>query len=263
MNYQQALDTCLQTQIPPLRRHILDNGQAVWVRRQNSGNPRIYYKILNFITKSIFHLPILQAAYVDKKQAIADEAHRLQALEKENINAPRLLAYNPSGLMMSDITHAEDAQTLADLMQQCAEQHQSPLAIWQNALQALIALHAKRQYLSQAFIRNILFVDEQWFFIDFEEDPARILSIAECQVRDYLLFLHSSAYFFADEMPQAVAFWQQVMQQHAEDVRMMMQNTWQKIAKLHRLCFIQHLGRDGYRLAQAMRFIHMSHVNLQ
>lgn len=255
MDYTNALIGCLKEQTLPLSRHILENGQSVWVRRQNSGNPQIYYHLLNFISKRLLNLPILQAAYANKKQAIADEVARLISLENSTINAPRLLAYNEYGLMMSDVAQGKTAPTLSDCLQSIVEKQENPLETWCNALKSLINLHQKQQYLSQAFVRNILWVDTEWFFIDFEEDPARLLSIEECQVRDYLLFLHSSAYFLGKYMSQAVAFWQQEISQQLPLLYPILQENFKKIAKINKLKFIKYLGRDGYRLSQSLAFI--------
>ena len=59
---------------------------------------------------------------------------------------------------------------------------------------AIAAVHARGAYLSQAFARNLMHCPDGVIgFIDFEDDPGETLSIAECQARDWLSYLHSTA----------------------------------------------------------------------
>ena len=54
-------------------------------------------------------------------------------------------------------------------------------------------MHAPRPMM-QAFARNLMpCPDGVIGFIDFEDDPGEALSIAECQMRDWLSYLYSTA----------------------------------------------------------------------
>lgn len=72
---------------------------------------------------------------------------------------------------------------------------------WQRELQNLVALHARGQYLSQAFARNFIAHDEQLAMIDFEDDPLEVMSLEQAQARDWLAYLHSSARLLAVASP--------------------------------------------------------------
>ena len=68
------------------------------------------------------------------------------------------------------------------------------LAAWREGLAAIAAVHACGCYLSQAFARNlVLCPDGVIGYIDFEDDPGATLTLAECQARDWLSYLHSTA----------------------------------------------------------------------
>lgn len=78
--------------------------------------------------------------------------------------------------------------------------------LFTQAIQSIQSIHQKGGYLSEAFARNIL-VDEQnqFSFIDFETDPRDVLSLHDCFVRDWLLFIFSTAYHFEFEQLNAIA----------------------------------------------------------
>ena len=67
-------------------------------------------------------------------------------------------------------------------------------------------MHARDAYLSQAFSRNLMHCPDGGIgFIDFEDDPGATLSLAECQTRDWLSYLHSTALLVHASAPRAGA----------------------------------------------------------
>ncbi|MDO5687427.1 MAG: hypothetical protein Q4G42_08640 [Neisseria sp.] len=247
-DYAAALQGCLKAQNTPLKRHDLSNGESVWVRQLNRGNPRIYYVLLDWLTRYVLRLPILRPAYRGGSQAIAAEARRLRDLAAANILAPRLLAENTDGLMMSDLCTHQSAQTFDSRL----EHADDVVAVWCEGVDALFALHERGQYLSQAFARNILYLDDgRWAFIDFEEDPAELLDLASCQVRDQLLLLHSTAHYLPD-LDAAAAYWRAKLQHIPEDTAALFHHTVSRLAWTQKVRLIRHLGRDGRRVAKAL-----------
>jgi hypothetical protein len=82
----------------------------------------------------------------------------------------------------------------------CQKDIHSKSLLFSQAIQAIQYIHSKQGYLSEAFARNIL-VDQnnRFSFIDFETDPHEVLSLHDCFVRDWLLFIFSTAYHFEFE----------------------------------------------------------------
>src|SRR5690606_32332086 len=65
---------------------------------------------------------------------------------------------------------------------------------WQRGGALLSQVHAQGQYLSQAFARNFILHDGKLSLIDFEDDPLEVMSLPQAQVRDWLAYLHSTAW---------------------------------------------------------------------
>lgn len=255
---QETLHQLLLHQEPALARHQLSDGRRVWVRRANVGNPKLYYFIQDMVALYVFKIPPLRAVYRNPKDAIDDEASRLKALEEKRILVPQLLAYSESGLMMSDLSAGRrSCETLDALLRGLAEAGKPVLPLWQSGLDALSDVHAKGQYLSQAFVRNILLIDnEDWAFIDFEEDPIHRLTLAECQVRDLLFYLHSSV-FLIDDKPSAIAHFRRMLHSATPKLQDCFSRTAVRLGRVKLRPLIAKLGRDGRRIAQAMHFIEM------
>ena len=72
---------------------------------------------------------------------------------------------------------------------------------WQRGLRSLVALHARDQYLSQAFARNFIASGDGLAMIDFEDDPLEVMTLEQAQARDWLAYLHASALAFTKRMP--------------------------------------------------------------
>ena len=94
---------------------------------------------------------------------------------------------------------------LGDVIQ---SHHPQAAALWREAGDALVRLHAAGQYLSQGFARNMI-VDgapaapRLAGLIDFEDDPLQVMSLPDAQVRDWLTYLHSTLWMLP--MPEAEA----------------------------------------------------------
>ncbi len=57
----------------------------------------------------------------------------------------------------------------------------------------LADVHARGQYLSQAFTRNCIGIGERVAVFDVEDDPLQVMSLAQAQARDWLAYLYTSA----------------------------------------------------------------------
>lgn len=203
MNYSTELHTILDKQTQTIQQHRLANGERVWVRRVGKSIPQWRYRLLALLAK-ISKLGALQPVpNIGGSAALKIEAQRLQQLAQQHIPVPRLLAQTADGIMFS---HLGQHNLLSEI-----EHPQHSLQAWQDGLSALYAIHQKGAYLSQAFARNIIRMDNQELgFIDFEDDPAPYMSLADCQVRDYLCFLQSTAVWLQRHglFNQAIDVWQ-------------------------------------------------------
>jgi len=83
---------------------------------------------------------------------------------------------------------------LADLSDGETNKLYNMLEGWLQGLHAIEAVHRQNQFLSQAFARNMVLTETGGIgFIDFEDNPATVLSLQQCQSRDWLCYLQSTA----------------------------------------------------------------------
>ncbi len=251
--YQQWLENCLLKQQNNIQRHALANQQVVWVRRSDSHNSIWLYRLLGIFTFLLRANALKPVPSIGGKIAIVNEAEALKRLSKAGVRVPQLLAMNDYALMISNFT---DSQTLFKVLSQC-QQQQNLLANWQLGVQAITDIHAKNQHVSQCFARNMLVcADGQIAFIDFEDAPEQVLSLANCQVRDWLCYLFSTASLLDNEdtRQKAIAIWRDALAENADIIGT------EIYRNVRCLLWVRHLydkrwRSDTLRLAGMMRFV--------
>src|SRR5690606_41218191 len=65
-------------------------------------------------------------------------------------------------------------------------------------------VHRRGGYLSQPWPRNLTVHEGGIGFLDFEEDPGEVMSLAHAQARDWLLFAYGTMRFYRDR-PETLA----------------------------------------------------------
>lgn len=125
--------------------------------------------------------------------------------QSQAIELSRLAQLNASALPVPEVLHvAKDYFVMrylgdSDLAVKLREMGFEAFELWRQAAIYLIQTHDSGNYLSQCFARNIVIgrqSDELFIagLIDFEDDPAVVMSVLDAQVRDWLLFLHSTLF---------------------------------------------------------------------
>jgi hypothetical protein len=141
--------------------------------------------------------------------------------------------------------------------------HPQAVALWREAGDALARLHARGQYLSQGFARNII-VDTASQpprlagAIDFEDNPLEVMSLPEAQVRDWLAFLQSTLWMLPLPPAQVDARIDDWMRLENSAVRDQFLQAARKLGWLRHLPRRRRWGRDTVALqgvaAAARRF---------
>lgn len=134
--------------------------------------------------------------------AITTEVQRLADLAARGIRVPVVLAVQSDGFAMrhlgrpGDVTPSQGNE-IDDAAR--AGQQREVLAMWQRGLHTLAQVHRQGSCLSQAFARNLMRCpDGVLACIDFEDDPAAVLPLAVCHVRDALCYAHSTAIYLRE-----------------------------------------------------------------
>ncbi|WP_373974336.1 hypothetical protein NT239_11890 [Chitinibacter sp. SCUT-21] len=224
--------------------------QRVIVKRQESRARPFGYSALNLAAK-ILQQPILCAvpAYGGAKGQ-ATEVRRLRQLKDAAVAVPEVLHTGSDWIAISDA-----GETSIDYLLTRSTEPQ--LATWDKALAAILDTHRKGQTLSQAFARNIHLHDGEIIFIDFEDDPLEVLSLAQAQTRDWLLFIHSTVYLMQLELQVLTERFAHFVGQDSTEVQALIKNSG------HSLAWLRHLpkqrkpwGRDVISLQGAGALMH-------
>jgi tRNA A-37 threonylcarbamoyl transferase component Bud32 len=169
------------------------------------------YPVLNGLAR-LLGQPMLRAVpSPGGRAAQAIEVGRLRALAAAGAPVPQVLHVAESWFALSYL----GARSVDQLLRHDAENGRR---YWEDGLQAIRDLHRLGQNASQCFARNMMWHEGKVSFIDFEDDPASVMPLASAQARDWLLFLHSTAFTlqFADNAEYATRFLHYLRQDDAK-----------------------------------------------
>ncbi|MBS0430746.1 MAG: hypothetical protein JSR41_25960 [Proteobacteria bacterium] len=262
-DYAAFLRSALPQQTRGVASHRL-GGERVWIKRAGPRHSLFRYRLLALLSRA-FRLDVLTPVpNLGGEAAIATEAQRLRALAEAGVRVPRVLAQQGDGLLISDMGQGGRAAVVLNerLDHAAASGPAALLAVWREGLDAIAAVHARGAYLSQAFSRNLMHCPDGVIgFIDFEDDPGATLTLAECQTRDWLSYLHSTALLLHASAPRAGAeHWHAVLAGADASVRERIAHAAQRMRWLRHLPKSRRWGRDTQRVRAVARLLAQWHL---
>lgn len=257
-DYDTFLRNTLPQQAPGVG-SLRIGSERVWLRKAGPHHGRLRYQLLAALA-GVLQLDVLTPVpNPGGPAAIGIEAHRLAKLRAAGLRVPRVLAQQPGGLLISDLGQSGRATiTLLERLEHAAMQ--SPAALleaWGDGLIAIGIVHARGQYLSQAFARNLVqCADGVIGYIDFEDDPGATLTLAQCQTRDWLSYLHSTATLIDAAAPHAAGVrWLTTIAAASDEVRARIAHASRRMRWLQRLPASRRWGRDTQRVRATARLL--------
>jgi hypothetical protein len=253
-DYAAFLRETLPQQAAGIASHRIGT-ERVWLKKAGPRHGRARYYLLALCAR-LFRLDVLTPVpNPGGEAAIAIEARRLAELGATGLRVPAVLAQQPDGLLLSDLGQSGRAPVMLQerLEQAAANGPAALLAAWREGLAAIAAVHACGCYLSQAFARNlVLCPDGVIGYIDFEDDPGATLTLAECQARDWLSYLHSTAALVDAASPHtAGAHWNAALTIASDAVRQRLVLAAKHMRWLRHLPASRRFGRDTQRVRAA------------
>lgn len=187
----QFLLECLKEQSVGIRSYTV-SGQKVWIKKAMSRHGAWKYwpvSLLAWLTGASAVKPVPNRGGI---QAVQTEVRRLESLRQAGVRVPELLAKTEQGFMLADMSSRErEAKPLVKMMKH-SKSAEDCLFWMEKGAEALVSVHEKGCWLSEAFARNILVDGEaEIAFIDFETDPSEVLSFEDSAVRDWMTFIYS------------------------------------------------------------------------
>jgi hypothetical protein len=204
-DYADFLRSALPRQPQPVASHRL-GAERVWLKKAGPRHGKWGYRLLGLIARLLRLDVLTPVPNPGGEAAIAIEGRRLRELGTAGLRVPSVLAQQTDGLLMSDLGESRaTVLVLRERLEQAAAVGPAALlAAWREGLNAIATVHARDLYLSQAFDRNLVQCPDGVIgYIDFEDDPGQTLGLAECQARDWLSYLHSTAMLVRAAAPQA------------------------------------------------------------
>jgi tRNA A-37 threonylcarbamoyl transferase component Bud32 len=187
------------------------DGHAIVIKRQEPPFQHCGYQILNILA-NVLGQPLLRGVPAPGGSAAqAIEIARLHALAAAGVSVPKVLQVTPEWFAISFL----GKNSIDDLLHHETEK---ALAYWKSGLHAILELHRLDQNASQCFARNMIWHEGQVSFIDFEDDPIKVMPLASAQARDWLLYLHSTAYILHIDAHQIAQHFLRCLRQDEEDV---------------------------------------------
>lgn len=230
--------------------------EQVWLKKAGARHGMWRYRVLGVLA-NLARLDVLRPVpNLGGIEAIATEARRLRDLKARGLRVPLVLAQQPDGLLLRHLGRpGEPTPSLADEMQAAVARGPAAVqALWLQGLLALDHVHATGSSLSQAFARNLVRCPDGIVgYIDFEDDPAASLPLAQCQARDVLCYVHSTALYLQESgaLETARPLWTAWLAQHSPAVRGVLAKSIARMAWLRHLPASRRLGRDLQRARAA------------
>jgi tRNA A-37 threonylcarbamoyl transferase component Bud32 len=237
--WQQAMDS-------PARVEPINTAEGTyWLKKAAPPRGLFRYHALDAFSR-LMRLPLLKAVpQPGGTAAISNEVRRLKQLTAAGVTVPEMLGHGYDWLLLCDAGVCvnrilKDPDTTQNHRQQ----------LFKQCLLAIHQLHQQGQYLSQGFIRNLLMAPDtgRIAFIDFEDDPLEVMSLAAAQARDVLLLVNSTARFFLEDLAFFEATIQAVLNNHDPQVVEALRITTKRMQWVTRIPFQGLFGHDYQKL---------------
>ena len=262
-DYAAFLRTTLPRQAKNVASHRFGD-ERVWLKKAGPRHGKWGYRVMAAVARMAGLDIIKPVPNPGGEAAIATEARRLRQLAAAGLRVPRVLAEQADGLLISDLgASGRGTVVLQERLDQAAAAGPAALlAVWREGLAAIATVHAHGQHLSQAFDRNLVQCPDGVIgYIDFEDDPSEVMTLAECQARDWLSYLHSTAMMLEAAAPDAAGqHWHAALAEVNADVRERIANAARRMKWAQKLPASRRWGRDTQRVRAVARLLGRWHL---
>ncbi|WP_297831376.1 serine/threonine protein phosphatase [Thermomonas sp.] len=219
-------------------------GRKAWLKVFVEGERRFKLNILDLAARRLGVPALRPPPHRGGEHACATEKRRLEELAACGACVPEVLGHGPRALLIGDIgvslktrLHETDAAGKTKLIVQAA--------------QALGQVHGNGGHIGQPFARNLTVTDDgQIGFLDLEEDPRETMTLAQAQVRDWLIFAAGVSRYFADPAVELADALRPAVQKAAPEVRTELAQAVRQLGIVERIAW--KLGERARRIAGAL-----------
>lgn len=255
-DYGAFLQQHLPTQPHAVMAHVL-GGEQIWIKRAGAPHGTGRYRAMAVLA-GLLRLPVLRPVpNPGGTAAIATEVRRLTDLAARGVRVPVVLAAQRDGFAMRHLGRTgEETHSLGNEIDHAVQAGDTAavLALWQQGLDTLAHVHRQGTCLSQAFARNLVRCpDGEVACIDFEDDPASVLPLPVCHVRDALCYAHSTAIYLhqSGTLAEGRERWAAWVAQGSTEMREVLATSVRRMGWMRQLPASRKLGRDLQRVRAA------------
>ncbi|EMR12239.1 30S ribosomal protein S15 [Methylophaga lonarensis MPL] len=171
--------------------------QVVWLKQAEQPRNLRWQQLGRVMAKLTGNKMFVSALGLGGEQALEKEAARLRMLAEAGISVPIVLKQTRQWILLSNVGPA---------VHKWLRRPDSPAALKRTIVlktaEAMAQLHQLGFWHGRPALRDMAYDGAQISFLDFEEDPAALMTPEQCMARDAFLFVHNLYRNLAISEPQ-------------------------------------------------------------
>lgn len=177
---------------------IQRDGHTAWRKTYEPQHRGLALRLLDLFARLHGVVALRPPPYDGPRATRATELARLRLLAAHGVRVPDVIdEADPDAILLSDL-----GDTVAGKLSR-ADGAAARDALAARARDALVDAHARGVAVGQPLTRNMADDGHAIGFLDFEEDPLRVMSLPHAQARDWLFFVYGLAKYY-DVDPHAL-----------------------------------------------------------
>mgnify|MGYP001273461470 CR=1 FL=1 len=190
---QQKIHTLLQSKQPaPLIIKLENEGEYYWLK-QRPASKKTFWHYLQKTAGFCIPFPMLKpTASKGGSESLLHEAERLTKFKAHNIPVVPVVSVSERYLLTKD-----SGIPLNTLLEQCLPDNRYPLLL--QAMENLITLHQHGLCHGRPSPKDIVVENGTFYWLDLEENPLEVMSLAQAQARDLWLLLNGLAKYIPND----------------------------------------------------------------
>lgn len=219
-------------------------GRKAWLKVYVQDDRGWKLAILDLAARKLSLPSLRPPAHWGGERACAIEKRRIEALAACGALVPEVLGQGANALLIGDI-----GTTLKTLLHESGPDAQAQLI--DRSARALGQVHARGGYIGQPYARNLTVAEDGRIgFIDLEEDPLESMTLAQAQVRDWLIFAAGVSHYFAEPSSQFADVMRPLLQSIPATTRAELAQAVDRLRIVERINW--RLGARARRIAGAL-----------
>lgn len=162
------------------------DGRTLWLKQAEQPRNLRWQQLGRMMAKLTGNKMFVSALGLGGEAALAKEAARLRMLAEAGISVPLVLKQTEQWLLLSDVGPA-----VHKWLRRPDTPQQLQRVIVLKAAEAMAQLHELGFWHGRPALRDMAYDGTQISFLDFEEDPAALMTPEQCMARDAFLFVHN------------------------------------------------------------------------